>query len=154
MTNEISPWKSFPVTKRPIFPNFLWHFIYYLLPTVKMDQEDTTWQLLRSFPCGLTVQIKGCRGLYIKMFCLKHSAVLSGRNSHVRKKKKKKRIICTRSLTAQITSGSFAHHCTFTFWRLSNCVMAEEFFFFKLLYACMKKTDTMKCPLETFYSCK
>lgn len=55
-----------------------------------MDQEDTIWQLLRSFPCGLTVQIKGCRGLYIKMFCLKHSAVLSGRNSHVRKKKKKK----------------------------------------------------------------
>lgn len=71
-----------------------------------------------------------------------------------RKKKRKKTFTCIGCLTPDITSGIFCPLSHFQIMKnLNLCVMAEAILFLKLLNDYTEKIDTIKCPLQIFYSC-
>lgn len=72
----------------------------------------------------------------------------------VQKKKRKKTFICIGCLTPDITSGIVCPLSHFQIMKnLNLCVMAEAILFLKLLNDYTEKIDTIKCPLQIFYSC-
>lgn len=96
--------------------------------------------------------IMGLKNTNGKVFCANYT-MQRALNENILIKKKKK-FTCIGHLTPHITSGIVCPLSHFQIMKnLNLCVMAEAILFLKLLDDCTEKIDTIKCPLQIFYSC-